>query len=316
MGNRVPPSFNTVKHSNRDKREKKQQQQRVLLLGMIVVLVLLVVTLLTFAVCAIVDAVQKDSPAGNIEYQEATKFSTDIETGPLVIINSHYGIESVPVSSFVTLTPQDIPNVGGSPVYAISKNLQLHADTQTALNAMMTEYYNIYGTEDLVTVTDAYRPISTSNGIGISDHNSGYLIALEETVSASRVPEHWIFKNCHKYGFVLRYPEDKQSHTQIGSSYNYDYTEAIRYVGVPHATYMKQNNLCLEEYVQKLQTSATKDTPLQITGADEKLYSVYYVAAAEGQLTQFHVPSNYSYEISGDNIGGFIITVNLSDPRT
>lgn len=316
MANRLPPSFNTVKHSNYEKREKKQQQQRLLLLGMMIVLVLLVVTLLIFAVCAIVNTVKKDSPAGDIQFQDATRFSTDIESGPLVIISKTYGIENVPVSSFVTLTPQDIPYANGGPVYAISKNLQLHADALTALNAMMTEYYNIYGAEDLVTVTDAYRPINTSNGIGTSDHNSGYLLALEETVSASRVPDHWIFKNCHKYGFVLRYPEDKQSHTQVGSSYNYDYTEAIRYVGIPHATYMVQNNLCLEEYVQKLKTGATQDVPLQITGADGKLYAAYYVTSAEGQLTQYRVPSNYSYEISGDNISGFIITVNLSDPRT
>lgn len=55
----------------------------------------------------------------------------------------------------------------------------------------------------------------------------------------------WLKQNAHKYGFIIRYPEDKVDITRI------DYEPwHIRYVGIYHATYMYVNNLCLEEYVE------------------------------------------------------------------
>ena len=54
-------------------------------------------------------------------------------------------------------------------------------------------------------------------------------------------------------------------------------------------------------------------THLTIQGADGNDYEVYYVPADEG-ITQFSVPQNYKYTISGDNVGGFIVTVHLSEP--
>lgn len=57
----------------------------------------------------------------------------------------------------------------------------------------------------------------------------------------------WLVKNCADYGFVLRYPKDKQEITKINfEPWHY------RYVGVEHAKYMTQNNLCLEEYIALL----------------------------------------------------------------
>ena len=50
------------------------------------------------------------------------------------------------------------------------------------------------------------------------------------------------------------------------------------------------------------------EKPLEIKGADGKQYAVYYVE----DDSEIEVPSNYNYEISGDNKGGYIITVDLS----
>lgn len=54
--------------------------------------------------------------------------------------------------------------------------------------------------------------------------------------------------NAYKYGFVIRYPDGKESVTGV-SDYNY----AFRYVGYAHAYYMHENGLCLEEYISLLQ---------------------------------------------------------------
>jgi D-alanyl-D-alanine carboxypeptidase len=108
---------------------------------------------------------------------------------------------------------------------------------------------------------------------------------------------------------VFRYDSSKVTLTGIANEPYH-----LRYVGVPHAVYMTENNLCLEEYLELLRTSHKyEDTPLEITAGD-KDYLVYYVAAntAEGSnFTSIPVPpaSEGTYTISGDNMNGFVVTV-------
>lgn len=57
----------------------------------------------------------------------------------------------------------------------------------------------------------------------------------------------WLRENCAEYGFILRYPKEKYNITTINfEPWHY------RYVGVEHAKYITENNLCLEEYVELL----------------------------------------------------------------
>lgn len=53
----------------------------------------------------------------------------------------------------------------------------------------------------------------------------------------------WLSEHCVEFGFILRYPEDKQEITGITyEPWHY------RYVGVEHAQKMQELGLCLEEY--------------------------------------------------------------------
>jgi D-alanyl-D-alanine carboxypeptidase len=53
----------------------------------------------------------------------------------------------------------------------------------------------------------------------------------------------WLEKNCYKYGFILRYPDNKEDITgYMFESWHY------RYVGTELSTYLHKNNLTLEEY--------------------------------------------------------------------
>lgn len=54
----------------------------------------------------------------------------------------------------------------------------------------------------------------------------------------------WMYEHCAEYGFILRYPKDKQEITGITyEPWHY------RYVGVEAAAYIMENGLCLEEYL-------------------------------------------------------------------
>ena len=55
----------------------------------------------------------------------------------------------------------------------------------------------------------------------------------------------WLYEHCAEFGFILRYPKDKQDITGITyEPWHY------RYVGVEAATYIMENGLCLEEYLE------------------------------------------------------------------
>ena len=54
----------------------------------------------------------------------------------------------------------------------------------------------------------------------------------------------WLQKHAHEYGFILRFPENKESVT----GYSYE-SWHYRYVGVKHATEIHDQGLTLEEYL-------------------------------------------------------------------
>ena len=83
---------------------------------------------------------------------------------------------------------------------------------------------------------------------GTSEHELGLSVdinAESSGVSQDAVYE-WLDENAYKYGFIKRYPADKTDITGIDNEpWHY------RYVGYEAAKEMKEQNLCLEEYLQK-----------------------------------------------------------------
>ncbi len=136
-----------------------------------------------------------------------------------------------------------------------------------ALEAMFKEL-RAAGFED-VSVTSAYRSYSyqeylynyyvaqggeeyasqVSMPAGSSEHQTGLCADLHNLPSASKDFANedaykWLRENCWKFGFILRYPEDKTEITKISfEPWHY------RFVGRYHAQKIHQMNMCLEEYV-------------------------------------------------------------------
>lgn len=104
--------------------------------------------------------------------------------------------------------------------------------------------------EEAERLTDEYI-----NKPGSSDHNLGLAVdfnfvnnEFEETKAFT-----WLKKHAEEYGFILRYPSDKEDITKIAyESWHW------RYVGADHAKKMNELNMCLEEYIDYLQNEGTK----------------------------------------------------------
>ena len=102
-----------------------------------------------------------------------------------------------------------------------------------------------YSEEEAYSKTAAYIAVP-----GTSEHSLGYavdLCSLEESFENTDAFR-WLYRNCADYGFILRYPKDKEHITKI----NYEPWH-YRYVGSNHAGVMMNQGLCLEEYLGVLE---------------------------------------------------------------
>ena len=101
--------------------------------------------------------------------------------------------------------------------------------------------YNNYVARDGQALADTYsaRP-------GHSEHQSGlaFDVGKLDNNYGSTPAGTWLKENCHKYGFIIRYPKGKESIT----GYQYEPWH-IRYLGVEHATKIMNQNITLEEYL-------------------------------------------------------------------
>ena len=89
---------------------------------------------------------------------------------------------------------------------------------------------------------------------GTSEHEAGLALDIvsdsyRDLVEAQEnTPEQqWLMANAHRFGFILRYPKEKQDVTGIGyEPWHY------RYVGEEAAEEIHSRNLCLEEYLLRI----------------------------------------------------------------
>lgn len=106
--------------------------------------------------------------------------------------------------------------------------------------------YNGYVAKDGQEAADRYsaRPGHSEHQSGLAfDLNTNYYDGL--TTEFGNSPEgKWLAENCHKYGFIIRYPHGKEHIT----GYMYEPWH-VRYLGVEKATAVYESGLCLEEYL-------------------------------------------------------------------
>lgn len=99
-----------------------------------------------------------------------------------------------------------------------------------------------YGEEKAATIVS--RPGTSEHQTGLAcDITDEYYELKDESLENTALYQ-WMSKHCQEYGFIVRYPKDKEEITGI----IYEPWH-FRYVGVEAAAYMVEHNLCLEEFV-------------------------------------------------------------------
>lgn len=104
------------------------------------------------------------------------------------------------------------------------------------------------------------------------------------------------------YGFIERYRKSKETITGISHE-----PWHFRYVGYPHSKIIEDRGFSLEEYIEFIK-DYREDCPFVYRPAQGIGMEIYYIPARK-ENTQITVPENCTYQLSGNNTDGFIMTV-------
>jgi len=202
----------------------------------------------------------------------------DMEPAFVRLANKHYLLEKDYVPDpLITVKARKADKAGnntnGGLLKASGSKMQLQQTCYEALvemsEAALAEGYRLY-------LKSAYRSYQTQHTMyynrlkknngkddgwvampGSSDHQTGLGCDVvprswrDKSMNGKMGAEPecvWMAEHCQEFGFILRYPADKEEVTEI----NYEPWH-MRYVGIPAATYIMENGLCLEEFVLELQ---------------------------------------------------------------
>lgn len=250
--------------------------------------------------------------------------TADVDRGYLILVNGkneyNFDIEEKIVGLY--------QNEDKSSSYGLSTiSISCAESVLTYLNEMIDAYYA--ATEDAKTVINSgYRTYDDQNDIlqsriesvgeeqayayvalpGHSEHHTGY--AFDIVSYGENKDGNWLPNHCQEYGFIQRYRADKEEITGI----LYEYWH-YRYVGAPHAEIMMNENYCMEEYITLLKGYSYTE-PFYYTVESGETYVIYTVPASDGEKTDIPVMKDVEYTVSGNNVGGFIVTVKLDGDYT
>lgn len=169
-----------------------------------------------------------------------------------------------------------------------------------------------------------------------SEHHTGYAVDLSsvnasgERVTIMTHPEtEWINEHCRDFGFILRYPVGTQEITHVAYE-----PWHFRYIGRENACAVYALGFTYEEYIDHIKQYSVDSGMLFVSedgSIDTAFYEsesqtfslktgekllhgslIFYVPASASEFTDAVLPLGIdSYEISGDNDGGFIITARF-----
>lgn len=238
----------------------------------------------------------------------------DIFHGPLILVNKEHQIQN---KNNLNLVPYSLEH----------KEIQLDAKTASMLSKLLesincdNEIIPVSGYRSKEEQEEIFDNSLLENGIDFthkyvafpdhSEHQTGLAIDLGENGDSIDFirPKFSYTGICGEfrakapqYGFIERYSKGKETMTGIAHE-----PWHFRYVGYPHSYLIEYNGLSLEEYIQFIKKYPYQGEHLTIKnkGTEVKVFFVESIA----DKTVIELSNNDLYQISGNNVDGFIITV-------
>ena len=274
----------------------RKKLQHILLFAMAAVVVAILVLLLIVFISTVSDNV---SGASNFELEGYTVTDKDISSGPLILADEDHPFQAGNELVSTMVNCQEYRNAnrqGDNGPYYTMNAVQLSQIAMVAAHNLLTDAESAVQQDDLL-IKYAYFATDGST----AEYNTGMLMYLTnyEEHELSAEYKSWVDENAVNYGFV--------------KSFEYGY----RYVGLPHAKYMTDKGVTLEEYISYLKKNTSPTDALTIKTADGNEFAVYYVSCRAGDEIKVPVQAvntdgttAYTYVISGTNEGGVIVTVS------
>ena len=270
-----------------------------------------------FATGASISEETTNESGSNEKSGEATEETTEDSSSETIILSQNQ-VHNGPL----ILVSETCPFLGTTDFVDFSSNSNMNVkprDSSLKVNQIIMQpisdlfdgycadngYVNlqIYSTSETYTGADSlYTNVLTERSTGFT-FDIGLITSTGDVVAYLTKRNEWMFSNCWKYGFVVRYQDTKTGITGVDFMPHH-----FRYVGLPHSLIMYEKDLCLEEYLTYLTSYTMESGPLTYE-TDSKAYEIYYVPAAESGDTEVVMPKNAVYTVSGNNTDGFIITI-------
>lgn len=254
-------------------------------------------------------------------YTYISKAKSDISKGELILVNNNIPYPFIEeIDQLVS-----VYDYKDSSYKVKDLNVTLHQSMMEPLNDMLKEFQNQSNTNAITVISghrtydyqeSLYQQSAAKNGEveamkwvakpGGSEHHTGYALDFGLYHKSGRSESYkgrgqyrWINENAWRYGFIVRYPEEKKEQTGI----EYEPWH-FRYIGRPHSYITTEYGMCLEEYINYLKEFQFGEKHLRVMDVDGKQYEIYYTDSME-----IPVPSERQYKVSGNNMDGFIVTV-------
>lgn len=195
----------------------------------------------------------------NIGWYNKT-YETNIENGYLVLVNKFYYLPENYERTDIEPVSLQYAYHNNKAATIVIENFELmrqDVEDELGVHLMVNSSYRPYSDQEEIYNEYKKKSLKYADSYaarpGHSEHQTGlsidltslehpYINSTENSFDKSAEYE-WLKNNCHKYGFILRYPEGKDYIT----GYN---TESwhFRYVGVEAATQIYEEGITFDEY--------------------------------------------------------------------
>ncbi len=186
--------------------------------------------------------------------------NTNIDKNDLILVNKYYKLsEDYSPENLVNISSKYSWGTEGThkikeEVYNSFINLWNDAYENANIYLMINSSYRAYQKQlEIYNKLDDFQGEKYADSIaarpGHSEHQTGLALDIFSKKDTNQkefensITYEWLKENSYKYGFIIRYPKDKDNITGYQfESWHY------RYVGVEVATYIHQYNITFDEY--------------------------------------------------------------------